>query len=180
MLKIATKFPMKLKRLSLSITVLLSLGLALFGQEEADRVTGVDLYRSGDFAAAVEKLEPLLKQGKLDRFGTRYLAGAYIHLNRTDEATKMFKKSEKLSISKNEIKYDRELKITKQFLPNFDRSSLPDGFSRLNFRIAVEFKADGTIGFVHPYFATWKPFLPDCPCSIPGSACMEDWRSKRS
>jgi tetratricopeptide (TPR) repeat protein len=155
------KYLMKLSHLLLSTTVLLSCGSALFAQDEANFQTGIDLYRAGDFAAAVEKLEPLLKNGKLGLDGARYLAGAYIHLNRTDDATKLFKKSEKLSRRKNEIKYDRELKITKQFLPNFDRSAIPDTFSSFSIRIAVEFKADGTIGFVHPFVATWKGVLPE-------------------
>ncbi len=152
---------MKLRRLFLSITVLLFCGLALIAQDEADRVTGVDLYRSGDYAAAVEKLEPLLKNGKLDRDAARYLAGAYVHLKRMDDATKLFKKSEKLSMPKNEINYDRVLKITKPFRPNFDRSAIPDTFSSLSIRMAVEYKADGTIGFVHPFFTTWRGLLPE-------------------
>ena len=162
-----TKCLMKLSLLFISITIVLSCGLSLFAQDEANWVAGVDLYRNGDYAAAVEKLEPLLKDGKLDRDAARYLAGAYVHLNRTDEATKLFKKSEKLK-PKNEIDYDRAPKITKPFRPNFDRSSIPDTYSSLSIRLAVEFKADGTIGFVHPVFATWKALLPEAIKGVKG------------
>lgn len=122
--------------------------LYAFGQDNVERDAAIELYRAGDYQGVVQKLEPLIATKKLDYMGAQYLAASYVHLDRSKDAEKMFRKADRMSKPKADpVQYDRRIKITEKPKPNFGFENMrQDPMGSISF--AVEFKADGTLGFV--------------------------------
>lgn len=136
-------------RLVTAISVLLVtvfLTASAFGQQ-SKRDEGIDLYRAGNFAESVSRLTEATDVDKMDREAWRYLAAAYKHLGKDEEATKAFERSRTVKKTNSQI-YDKPAKITSKLTGGIkgDDSSPPSDYA-----VAVELRADGTVGIIIPY-----------------------------
>lgn len=133
-------------RRSLLICSLLIVAFSVSASAQTeDRDQGIELYRNGNFAEAAALLEKFVEVNKRDHIAWAYLGGSLANAGKTEQALSAFRKA--LSRSKPKEKFDKELKITKRAMPAFTREAA----ARLvtgKVDLFVEFKADGTIGFV--------------------------------
>ena len=136
------------------ISVLLGvvfLTASAFGQQ-SKRDEGIDLYRAGNFAESVSRLTEATAVDKMDRHAWLYLAAAYKHLGKDKEATKAFERSQTAKKTDPQT-YEKPAKITSKRTAGIkgDDSSPPSDYA-----VAVELRADGTVGIIIPYM---KAFL---------------------
>src|SRR6185503_20138641 len=137
------------------LVMFLLAGTAFAQQTERDR--GIDLYREGKFADAISVLEKSVAADESDRAAWLYLAGAYIHTDEKSKAMKAFDKS-RVRPTAPQPKYDKSVKVTYKPHPTYTdqaRKRMSSG----TVRIAVEFRADGTIGFAFPLQTLVDPEL---------------------
>jgi hypothetical protein len=114
----------------------------------SDRDQGIQLYRDGKFTEAIGILERSVGADKTDRAAWLYLAGAYVHTGDKAKAAQAFEKS-RVRTTTPQPKYDSSVKITHKPAANYTeaaRRKMQSG----TIRVAVEFRADGTIGFAFP------------------------------
>lgn len=132
----------------LSFLLIFAFSFSARAQAENERGRGVELYRQGEYAKAVELLQAHLGTEDKDRIAWLYLGGSFVKLKKDDEAAKAFRKTTGV-YKKNPPVYDKPLKIISKKPPAYTeaaRSNLTAG----TIKVAVEYKADGTIGFVFP------------------------------
>ena len=135
----------------LSLPVGLAILLLTVGAlaQRSDRDLGIDLYREGKFAEAIESLEKSVAADKTDRAAWIYLGGAYVHTGNKEKAADAFE-SARVRPNAPQPKFDRSVRVIRN-----PKARLPGGDARLKLqdgrvRVAVEYRADGTIGFVFP------------------------------
>lgn len=116
--------------------------------QETDRDRGIDLYREGKFGEAIEMLEKAVATNESDRAAWIFLGGAYVRTGEDSKAAAAFKRS---SIRPNgpQPKYEKSVKITFKPRAKYTEQARRH-MSSGTVRIAVEFRSDGTIGFVFP------------------------------
>lgn len=135
-----------LARFMTLMVVFLSAGAA--GAQVSNRDQGIELYRDGKFTEAIAILERSVAADKTDRAAWLYLGGAYVHNGDEVKAAEAFEKS-KVRTTTPQPKYDRSVKITHKPAARYTeaaRRKMQTGI----IRVAVEFRSDGTIGFVFP------------------------------
>lgn len=138
-----------MKKLIFLQVLLVLFTFSAFAQEQTDRDKGMDLYRQGEYQKAVELLQNRVKAEEKDRLAWLYLGASYVKLKKNKEAGKAFNKTGSI-YSENLPTYDKKIKITsKKQAPYTDaaRNNRTSG----NISVAVEFGADGKIGFVFPF-----------------------------
>jgi len=141
-------------KLLLTLSLLFAVSLTIFAQAKNERDKGIEFYRQGEYEKAIEILQESVKAENKDRLAWMYLGASFVKLKREDDAVKAFLKTNTV-YDKNFPVYDKKLKITKKARVNYSNraaSNLTSGVVKL----AVEFGADGKIGFVFPFQA-----LPD-------------------
>jgi hypothetical protein len=133
------------------ITFLLLFTLVQFsyGQSESDPTNGIDLYRKGEFLEASKLLSKLVSDGSADTRTVMYLAGAYVHLKRDQDAKELLNRIDQFKQSQPTQEYDRRLKMIRKPLPEFGRNE-----SSGKVKLLVECKSDGRIGIVFVYALT--------------------------
>jgi len=133
----------------LSVLLIFVFSFSAFSQTESERDKGVRLYGQGEYEKAVEVLQNSLKAEEQDRVAWTYLGASFVKLKKNDDAVKAFRKMDGI-FSKNTPVYDKDLKITSKPHAGYNqtaRSNLIVG----TVKIAVEFGADGEIGFAFPF-----------------------------
>ena len=133
------------------------LSAAAVAAQQTDRDRGIDLYSEGKFADAIPVLEKSVAVDPTDRAAWLYLGASYVHTGEEEKATNAFKKS---NVRGNvpQPKYDSSVNVTYKPRATYTeraRRKMSSG----SVRIAVEFLADGTIGFVFPLKTPVDPEL---------------------
>lgn len=141
-----------MKRVLITAVLVLASSMCAFGQDSVARDAGVERYRSGEFQKAVDELEPIVNAGRADQITAMYLAGSYVHLKRSKDATALFKKIHAGKFGKfvDGVESDKPVKITSKAVPEFDPSDREFG-REVHVYLAVEYKADGSLGFIFPF-----------------------------
>ncbi|MBV9240426.1 MAG: tetratricopeptide repeat protein [Acidobacteria bacterium] len=132
-----------MKKLITVTGLLLLLGSMATGQEKLKHA--VDLYRAGNYSDAVAELEKFGAGGHGTHQSLLYLGAAYQHLGDKTKARDGFKRAQLLAAVAN-IDGETPLKITAK--PKPDARQVPGTYRNGSATIAVEFKSDGTLGFV--------------------------------
>ncbi|MET0754150.1 MAG: energy transducer TonB [Pyrinomonadaceae bacterium] len=138
-----------MKFLLFTFLALLAFSPAAYAQEQQnERDKGIGLYRQGEYEKAVEVLQSRVKTEEKDRLAWIYLGGAYVKLKKDKEAVKAFRQTN-VVYDENLPDYDKKLKITNRPHAGYTQSARENGISG-KITIAVEFGADGKIGFAFP------------------------------
>lgn len=127
------------------------LSTAAFGQSDRDK--GIEQYRAGNFARSIELLEPLLATGDADYTTGMYLAASYVHSGNRDQARSVLSKLNSFKAPLAPLGYDSKIKYVTNPKPYFGEAARRT-VSQGSIKVLVEFKHDGTIGFVLPFGAT--------------------------
>ena len=139
---------MKIRRLGLILFSLAILTTTVVCQQ-SKRDEGIDLYRQDKFSEAAAMLEQAVATDKSDSQAWLYLGAAYVHLNQAKDAKKAFGKSRARQAT-DWPKYDKKLTILSK--PNAKFYSNSNVYGTVEkVMIAIEFRADGTIGIVFPF-----------------------------
>ena len=126
---------------------------------------GIELYRLGDYQSAANELSSLASMEGDGRRASQYLGASYVQLHKDTEARTIFvnlSKTEKQTgkVKLDPFEMDKSLKIDKKPVPNFD--NIIKKYDTGELFLAVEFKSDGTIGFVFPVSTTVVEMTPLC------------------
>jgi len=130
------------------VVTCLASAFASFGQAISDRDRGIELFRDGKYAEAVETLTRALEADKKSRLTRVYRGASFLKLGKESQARKTFPTGR---FDPKEVgpKYDKTLRIISKPLASYT----DDARSRnINGTIGVwvEFGGDGKIGFVFP------------------------------
>jgi tetratricopeptide (TPR) repeat protein len=124
------------------------LAASIFAQNETEK--GVELYRNGDYDSAISVLENVVKMDGKDRKAWTYLGASFVKKEKKKEALESFKTASSISVSKEEVANISEgMKITSKPRCNYTDSARQNGIQG-SVSFAVEFKANGEIGFIFP------------------------------
>ena len=119
-----------------------------FAQSASATESGIELYRNGEFEKAVEVLERLVRPDSTDKLAWIYLGASYVKLEKRKEATLAFQKS-KFTYRDSLGVFDKNMKVIRMpKAPYTDRARESNVTGTV--KIAVEYKADGKVGFVFP------------------------------
>lgn len=135
---------MKVRFVITIVAVLLMASVA--DAQQTDRDRGIELYRVAKFPEAVALLENAVAADEKDRAAWMFLAGALVHTGKTDQAAEAFAKSN-VRPTGAQPTYDRTVRITHKPRAAYTEDARRK-MSSGKVRVAVEFRADGTIGFV--------------------------------
>ncbi len=138
-----------MKTLFLIFISLLAFSFTAYAQAETDRDEGVEFYRQGEYEKAVQILQESVKVEKKDRLAWLYLGASFVKLKKDNEAIKAFRKINGV-YKKNLPVYDKPLKIISKPAVAYTEAARRNQVSG-NIKLAVEFGADGKIGFVFPF-----------------------------
>lgn len=136
-----------MKSTLLLVTLLLLFSLSALAQ--TDRGAAIDLYNTGDYQEAVEKLAKLAKESDKDNDLSLYIGLAYAKLGKHKEAVETLRWAADNKIM-NLVGMDTPLKVLKKPRASYTddaRQNRVQGFVRL----AVEMGADGKVTFVYPF-----------------------------
>ncbi len=116
---------------------------------QTEREKGIELYRQGEYQQAVEVLQKIVKTEEDNRPAWLYLGASYVKLKKDVAAVQAFHRTNVI-YKKNLTVYDKQLKIVSRPQANYTRSA-EKNLTSGTVKIAVEFGADGKIGFVFPF-----------------------------
>ncbi len=135
-----------LARLTVVLAIFVSVGAVAAQRPDRDR--GIDLYREGKYVEAIDVLEKTVAANEKDRAAWLYLGGAYVHAGDETKARNAFEKSN-AKPTVPQPKYERSVKLTNRPRPKYTEKARGNRASG-TVRIAIELRADGTVGFVFP------------------------------
>jgi len=138
-----------MKILFLIFISLFAFSFIAYAQAETDREKGIELYKQGEYEKAVQILQEIVKVEKKDRLAWLYLGASFVKLKKDNEAIKAFQKTSGV-YKKNLTVYDKPPKIISKPIPTYTEAARRNQVSG-NIKVAVEFGADGKIGFVFPF-----------------------------
>jgi tetratricopeptide (TPR) repeat protein len=122
--------------------------VSAFAQDE-ELVKGVELYREGKFQEAQDVLQKLVQLEPKNKLAWNYLGGSLANLGKNKEARAAFlKKGDKDDKKASPLKDDKELRVTYSVKAQYDDNAAMQRGLQGNVILMVEFKGDGTIGFV--------------------------------
>ena len=142
-----------------TLVLLLFCSLSLLAQSDLSRNDGIAAYRSGDFDKAATLLQAAVNADKSDHLASLYLGAAFVKLGKEKEAIEAFKNSlvdyngplgTYVNYKSPDEKVDQDVIFIKK-----PRAQYTD-LARQNqvqgtVKLAVEFLADGKIGFVFAF-----------------------------
>ena len=131
-----------------------SISAAAQSQSATTTDSGIESYRTGDYKVAIEFLKNAVAARKNDKYAWAYLGASYLHLGEEKAATRAFAKSNLSFRDKPEL-LDAPVKKLQSPQPTFTGSQQQNALGA-EVKVAVEYKADGTIGFAFAFQA-----LPD-------------------
>ena len=137
-----------MKFLFFIIIALFAFSFNSFAQEQNERDKAIELYRQDEYQKASEILQASVKTNEEDSLAWVYLGASYLKLKNEKEASKAFRKAGSFSI-KDLTGYDQKLEIISKPHARFTDEARSNRISG-TVKIAIEFKADGTIGFAFP------------------------------
>lgn len=115
--------------------------------QQGERDEGITLYQQSKFDDAAEILEVAVTENKKDDEAWLYLGASYVQLGKRKEARRAFQKAKTRQTSQL---YETPLKIISKKPARYTdeaRTNMVTG----QIRIAVEFRGDGSIGFIFPF-----------------------------
>ena len=130
------------------VLVLFVVATSVAGQQ-SERERGIELYREGKFSEAIELLEKSVAANENDRSAWLYLGGAYVHTGRPDAAMKAFRRKPDTKLMVPPTTFDKTAKVISNPQARYSQEARRKRSSS-TVRIAIELRADGTIGFVFP------------------------------
>jgi hypothetical protein len=150
---------MKFSKVISFVFVVMSVTSAIAQQDQSDRDRGIDLYREGKFAEAIVALEAATVSNESDRAAWMYLGGAYANTDQEGKASKAFGRMSGTKQAGPPPRYDKSVKITWKPRPGYTDEARRNGSSG-TVRVAVEFRADGKIGFTFPLPTLIRDLIP--------------------
>lgn len=117
--------------------------------QASERERGLDLYRRGEYEKAVESLQKAVAAGEENAELRLFYAMALARSEREDEAVEVFKKILE-SGQKPSGAYDPDLWIIHKPAARYTDEGRKNNVQG-RVKVAVEFTADGEIGFVFPF-----------------------------
>jgi TonB family protein len=137
-----------MRRILLVCSVLLAVFAASAFAQDEELVRGVELYQEGKFVEAVDVLEKFVAADAKHWAAWNYLGGSLANLGREKEAIAALKTRTR---DRRDFKkdYDKNLTITKKSPATYTDRARRNGIQG-DVILKVEFRADGTIGFVIP------------------------------
>ena len=133
----------------LTLIFLFAFSFSVFAQTATERDKGMELYNQGEYEKAVEALQNSIKTDEKDRIAWTYLGASFVKLKKDDDALEAFRKMDGV-FGKNIPVYDKNLKIKSR--PRVEYNDTARNNSTVGtVKIAVEFGADGQIGFAFPF-----------------------------
>lgn len=112
-----------------------------------ERSRGIDLYRAGNFTGAIDALQKAVEANSKDKISLIYLGGALINTGKTKEARKVFPKLDVGDKIRSNV--DEDVSVVKRPRPRYTDEARDNNVSGTVLML-VEFRADGTIGFIYP------------------------------
>ena len=122
---------------------------AVSGQAVPSSESGIELYRAGNIDKSVEALESTVATDKNNGLAWLYLGAGYVRLGRNKEAVKAFRNS-KIDFRDSPENFDTPLKVLRKPWARYTDAARQNNTTG-EIKIAVEFRADGKIGFVFPF-----------------------------
>jgi hypothetical protein len=121
----------------------------LAAQASVNREDGIASYRSGEFEKAANILQTVVEKDKSDKLAWIYLGAAFVKLGKQKEAVIAFKNSNFTYKDRTE-QFDQDVKtIWKPRASYTDEARMENVTGTI--KIAVEYGADGKIGFIFPF-----------------------------
>lgn len=118
-------------------------------QTAATTEDGIALYRQGKYDESANVFREVVSKDKKDKLAWLYLGAAYLKVGQTKDANAAFKKS-RFDDKSDPGSLDARAKIISNPRASYT-SEARDSNTTGAIKIAVELKADGTIGFVFPF-----------------------------
>ena len=118
----------------------------------------IDLFRSSDYVNAVSEFEAIRAARESTKTSEMYLGAVYVHLNRDDEARAAFKRVRMVSDKELLDPVVKNFRVIEKPKPNF-QGIAGDKPGEYVIWTAVEFLANGKIGFVFEVEASSKDML---------------------
>lgn len=135
------------------LLVFAALSVGSYAQTERDN--GIELFRTGEYAKAIDVFERLRKDGSLDYASASYLGACYVKTDETKKAIDIFNNLPVPKPGTAPMVYDKKIKITKKPQARLDGDLVrTEGSGKV--RLAVELRHDGQIGFIFPFATTSK------------------------
>jgi tetratricopeptide (TPR) repeat protein len=141
----------------LSLAICTIAAVTSLGQQ-SDRDRGIALYRQGKFAEAAEVLAKSVETNANDRAAWKWLGAAYVRAGKPDLAIKAFTTQTDYAVRVSPPKYDKSVKVTHKPRALYTEEARQRA-STGSVKIVVEFRADGTLGFVFPLETTMDESL---------------------
>ncbi len=138
-----------MKLLLLIFISLFAFSFTAYAQAEGSRDEGIKFYRQGEYEKAAQILQESVKVEKKDRLAWLYLGASFVKLKKDNEALRAFRKISGV-YKKNVPVYDKPLKIISKPAVGYTEAARRNQVTG-NIKVAVEFGADGKIGFVFPF-----------------------------
>lgn len=123
--------------------------LTTISLSQTEREKGIELYRQGEYAQAVEILQNVVKTEEDNRPAWLYLGASYVKLKKDADAVQAFHRTNVI-YKKNLTVYDKQLKVISRPRANYTRSA-EKNLTPGTVKIAVEFSSNGKIGFIFPF-----------------------------
>ena len=141
-------------RLFTCLVITMILSFVAIAQDETTLEKGIRLYREAEYSNSISTLQEIVKSTP-SKMAWTYLGAALARLEKEPEAVEAFAKAVKYKFNKNDDPVDKPMRITRKTPP----SMLELG----EVKLAVEFRSDGTIGFVLPINSSAsKQYIAGC------------------
>lgn len=118
-------------------------------QDQPVTVSGIEAYRAGDYAKAIEVLQGAVAADKSDKYAWLYLGASYLKLGDEKNAARAFQKSS-LTFRDRPEALDKPLKTVRKPYARYTEDARSLNVTG-EVKVAVECKADGKIGFIFPF-----------------------------
>jgi tetratricopeptide (TPR) repeat protein len=118
---------------------------------QTERERGIELYRQGDYEAAIETLQKLVTDKDKDQDLWLVIGMSLARLKKTGQAKKAFDKANKRSL-KQLAGNEKEAKIVAKPRANYTDAARMNG-EQGKIKLAVELGEDGVINFIFPFVA---------------------------
>ena len=123
--------------------------ISLLAQINTDRDNGIASYRAGEFENAANALKAIVEKDKSDKLAWVYLGAALVKLGKQRDAAVAFKNSD-FSYKDPGEKFDQDVNIIRKPRASYTDEARSDNVTG-TIKVAVEYGADGKIGFVFPF-----------------------------
>lgn len=135
--------------IALALAILVPMEIA-FGQGGAE-AEGIALFRDGKYAESADALQNVVAAERTNKRAWLYLGASQLKLGHRSDAESAFLRSvfDAEDIKNERTHYDTPMKVTSMPRPPYTRDARLAKYSG-KIKVAVEFRADGTIGFTFP------------------------------